>query len=259
MTLKKDRIAVVTGASDGIGLASARKLLEAGVRVVGCARRHDRLQALEQETLKRYGQRSFIGVAGDVTDHATIERLLSACQEVFGDAPDIFLVNAGKGLPGSILHSDQTQWEELFQLNCLSALHQMKAAANAMLATAARYPDTPIPQDIIVLGSIVGRHLSPVNPVYGATKYAVNSLAESLRRDLAPHWIRVTLIEPGTVITGFQDAAGYDAAAFAEYERQTGPFVTGDDIANVILFVVSQPAHVHFNNIAVRPTRQTYP
>ncbi|MDF7662502.1 SDR family oxidoreductase [Erwiniaceae bacterium L1_54_6] len=259
MTLTLPRIAVVTGASAGIGLATVYKLLESGVHVVGCARRTQRLKALEQEAHDRYGQRSFIGVAGDVQEAATVEHLLATCKTAFGQAPDIFLVNAGRGLPGSILHSDQEKWQELFQLNCISALHQMKLAANAMLETAARREGPPKAQDIIVLGSIVGRHVSPVNPVYGATKYAVNSLAESLRRDLAPHWVRVTLIEPGTVATGFQDAAGYDEDAFADYERQIGPFVTGDDVANFILFALSQPAHVHFNNVVIRPTRQTYP
>ena len=259
MTFKNDRIAVVTGASAGIGLATVHKLLEASVSVVGCARRSDRLQALEQAARERHGRRCFVGVAGDVQDPATLERLLSTCQEAFGGAPDIFLVNAGKGLPGSILQSDQTKWEELFQVNCLSTLHQMRAAANMMLESTDRHVGAPKAQDIVVLGSIVGRHLSPVNPVYGATKYAVKSLAEALRRDLAPHWIRVTLIEPGTVATEFQDAAGYDASAFEDYERQIGPFVTGDDVANFILFALSQPAHVHFNNVVIRPTRQIYP
>lgn len=259
MTLKSDRIAIVTGATAGIGLATVRKLLEAGVRVVGCARRQDRLHELEREAQERHGRRCFIGVAGNVQDPATIESLLSVSMETFGNAPDIFLVNAGKGLPGSILHSDQTKWDELFQLNCLSALSQMKAAASVMLETAQRRANAPRAQDIVVLGSIVGRHLSPVNPVYGATKYAVHSLAESLRRDLAQHWIRVTLIEPGTVATEFQDAAGYDAAAFADSERQAGPFLTGEDVANFILFALSQPTHVHFNNVVIRPTRQTYP
>ncbi|MEI7346808.1 SDR family oxidoreductase [Dickeya chrysanthemi] len=260
MTLNNERrIAVVTGSSAGIGLATVHKLLDAGINVVGCARRSDRLEALEQEVQERYGQRSFVGVPGDVQDPTTIERMLSTCNEVFGGAPDIFLINAGKGLPGSILQSDQNKWEELFQLNCLSALNQMKAAANTMLKTATQYGDNPKAQDIIVLGSIVGRNLSPVNPVYGATKYAVHSLAEALRRELAPHWIRVTLIEPGTVATEFQDSAGYDAIAFKDYEHQIGPFVTGDDVANFILFAISQPAHVHFNDVVIRPTRQTYP
>ncbi|MBU9589635.1 SDR family oxidoreductase [Burkholderia multivorans] len=259
MTFKSDRIAIVTGASAGIGRATVHKLLGVGVRVVGCARRPDRLHAMEKEAQERHGRPCFVSVAGDVQDPATIERLLSTSIEAFGGAPDIFLVNAGKGLPGSILHSDQTKWEELFQLNCLSVLHQMKAAASVMLETAKLRASEPKAQDIVVLGSIVGRHLSPVNPVYGATKYAVHSLAEALRRDLAPHWIRVTLVEPGTVATEFQDAAGYDAAAFADYERQIGPFVTGDDVANFIVFALSQPAHVHFNNVVIRPTRQTYP
>lgn len=259
MTLQPPRIAVVTGASDGIGLATVHKLLESGAQVVGCARRPERIKALEREAHDRYGPRSFIGVTGDVQNPATVDHLLTTCTEAFSHAPDIFVVNAGKGLPGSILHSDQRKWEDLFQLNCVSALHQMKAAASAMLETTARHHGAPKAQDIIVLGSIVGRHLSPVNPVYGATKYAINSLAESLRRDLAPHWIRVTLIEPGTVATGFQCAAGYDEDAFEDYERQIGPFVTGDDVANFILFALSQPAHVHFNNVVIRPTRQTYP
>ena len=130
MTFKNDRIAVVTGASAEIGLATVYKLLEAGVSVVGCARRSDRLQTLKQ---------------------AARERLLSTCQEAFGGAPDIFLVNAGKGLPGSILRSDQTKWSELFQVKCLSTLHQMRAAANPMLESADCHVGAPKAQDIVVL------------------------------------------------------------------------------------------------------------
>lgn len=253
------RIAVVTGASAGIGRATVEKLLSAGFYVVGNARRVERLESMASDAYERFGETRFVGVPGDINDAGTVKRLIDVCQEYFDEMPNTFVINAGRGLPGSILGSDEALWQQLYEVNCLSALTQMRAAANAMIARSERSTDSPVAQDIIIIGSIVGRHLSPVNPVYGSTKFAVNSLAEALRREVCSHWIRVTLIEPGTVETEFQEVAGYDPESFAEYGRQVGPFVTGDDIANFIHFAVSQPIHVHFNNVVIRPTRQPYP
>lgn len=255
----ENRNAVVTGASAGIGYSIVNALLEAGVRVVGNARRAQRLDDMTTGAEKRYGERRFVGVTGDINKEETLVKLMAASQAAFGETPDIFVVNAGRGLPGSLLQSDQSLWASLFELNCLSAMAQMKSAAQVMVERAKRRAGQPLAQDIIILGSIVGRHLSPVNPIYGATKYAVNSLAEALRREVCEHWVRVTLIEPGTVKSEFQEVAGYDAQAFAAYEQQSGPFVTGDDVANFLMFAVSQPPHVHFNNVVIRPTRQVYP
>ncbi|MBS7422904.1 MULTISPECIES: SDR family oxidoreductase [Pseudomonas syringae group] len=253
----QNRLAVVTGASSGIGRATAEKLLEVGIDVIGNARRGDRLVEMEV-TATRQGRGKFTGVVGDIGNQTTLDDLMSKCVSEADRTPDIFVINAGKGLAGSILTSDAQKWAELFHLNCISAMWQMKAAAKAMLERS-RQSITPEVQDIVVLGSIVGRHLSPGNHIYGATKFALHSLAESLRRELAPHWIRVTLIEPGTVRSEFQEVAGYDLDIVDKQEEEVGPYVSAQDVARLIEFVISQPNNVHFSDLVIRPTRQTYP
>jgi NADP-dependent 3-hydroxy acid dehydrogenase YdfG len=113
--------------------------------------------------------------------------------------------------------------------------------------------------DIVIIGSVVGRHISPFSAVYGASKFAVHSLAEGLRREVGPKGIRVSLVEPGVVISGFQDGAGYSDEMVQTFEDKFGPLLHGEDVANAIHFIVSQPPHVHISDIMVRPTRQDYP
>ena len=113
--------------------------------------------------------------------------------------------------------------------------------------------------DIVIIGSVVGRHISPFSAVYGATKFAVHSLAEGLRREVGPKGIRVSLVEPGIVVSGFQDAAGYGDDLVQNFEDRFGPLLHGEDVANAIHYIVTQPPHVHISDIIVRPTRQDYP
>lgn len=245
-----NRLAVVSGATAGIGHELTRMLLARGGRVIGTGRREDRLRAMEA-TLP-----GFRGVPGDMTAPETLRLLEQACREVFDGAPDVFIVNAGRGLTGSLLKSDEAAWAYLFELNCLAAMRQMKLAARLMLeagSTLAR------PRDIVVLGSVVGYNLSPVNPVYGATKFALHSLVESLRREVAPHGVRVTLIAPGTVKSEFQAVAAYSAESMAAHEETAGPLLEPVDVAEVVRFAISQPPHVHLDTISLRPTRQVYP
>ena len=106
---------------------------------------------------------------------------------------------------------------------------------------------------------MVGRHISPFGAVYGATKFAVHALAEGLRRELGPKGIRVSLVEPGVVLSGFQAVARHSAETVKFFKDTFGPLLTGSDLAEAIHFVVTQPPHVHVSNITVRPTRQDYP
>ena len=110
-----------------------------------------------------------------------------------------------------------------------------------------------------MIGSNVGRHISPFSSMYGSTKFAVNSLAEALRREVGPRGIRVTLIEPGFVKSEFQGVAGYDPAWFEGVLTKIGPVLEPEDVARAVSFVASQPAHVHVSDVLVRPTRQEYP
>jgi len=247
------RIAIITGATSGIGEATARKFVVAGFSVVGNGRNGEKLAQLEKEL-----GASFRGVQGDASENDILDKLFIAAEEHFGKPADIVVANAGRGLGGSIKDADLSGFEEMIKLNVTGTLNLLQKAARKMIdGQVENYPKTAA--DIVILGSTVGRHISPFSAVYGASKFAVHSLAEGLRREVGPKGIRVTLVEPGIVLSGFQDAAGYSEELVNGFKEKFGPLLIGEDIANAIHFIVTQPPHVHISDILVRPTRQEYP
>ena len=247
------RIAIVTGATSGIGEATARRFIDDGHGVVGNARNAEKLRALERQLGV-----SFCGVAGDATDKELLERLFASAAGHFGKPADIVVANAGRGLGGSVMDADLSQFEAMLKLNVTGTLSLLQMAARKMAeALQSDYPKRVA--DIVIIGSVVGRHISPFSAVYGATKFAVHALAEGLRREAGQKGVRVSLVEPGIVISGFQDAAGYSAEMVQTFGNRFGPLLHGEDIANAIAYIVSQPPHVHISDIMVRPTRQDYP
>jgi NADP-dependent 3-hydroxy acid dehydrogenase YdfG len=253
MSDKYVRIAAVTGATSGIGEATARKFIDAGFGVVGNGRNATKLAALEKEIGP-----AFCGVAGDAADNIVLEELFSSAGERFGRMPDIVVANAGRGLGGSVKDADLSQFESLLKINVTGALALLQKAAQKMVATQQNvFPESAA--DIVIIGSVVGRHVSPFSGVYGASKFAVHALAEGLRREVGPEGVRVSLVEPGMVQSGFQAGAGYSDEMVQNLEEKFGPLLIGDDVANAILYIVTQPPHVHISNITVRPTRQDYP
>ncbi len=244
------RIAIVTGATSGIGEATARKFAAAGFGVVGNGRNAAKLAALEKEI-----GAAFRGVAGDASDSAVVEQLFTAARARFGRPADIVVANAGRGLGGSVKDADLSQFEDRLKINVAGALALLQKAARQMLDRQPR----PCPADIVVVGSVVGRHISPFSAVYGATKFAVHALTEGLRREIGPQGVRVSLVEPGIVISGFQAAAGYNDAMVQGFHDKFGPLLTGADVADAIHYIVTRPPHVHVSDIVVRPTRQDYP
>lgn len=250
---RHSRVAIATGATSGIGRATARRLVAAGYGVVGNARHGEDLQALEKEL-----GAAFRGVAGDAAESAVQDRLFAAAQEHFGQPADIVVANAGRGLGGSVKDADLSKFEDILRLNVAGVLSLLQKAARLMLADQqAAFPQRAA--DIVIIGSVVGRHVSPFSAVYGATKFAVHGLAEGLRREVGPKGIRLSLVEPGIVVSGFQDAAGYSEEMVHNFEEKFGPLLHGEDIASAIHYIVSQPPHVHVSDILVRPTRQDYP
>jgi NADP-dependent 3-hydroxy acid dehydrogenase YdfG len=250
-TLKKT--AIVTGATSGIGEAIVRKFISNGFNVVGNARNENRLESLEKEL----GE-SFRGVTGDAADEAVLENLFSAVERYFNNPADIVVANAGRGLGGSVKDADLSEFEKMIQVNVTGALTLMQKAARRMVDTQAEsFPETAA--DIVITGSVVGRHVSPFSAVYGATKFAIHSLAEGLRREVSPMGVRVSLVEPGLVFTGFQSAAGYPDEMIKDMADKFGPIPAADDIADAVYYIVSRPPHVHVCDIVVRPTRQNYP
>ena len=253
MSDKYKRIAIVTGTTSGIGEALARKFVDAGFGVVGNGRNAEKLAALENEI-----GFAFCGVAGNAADNTVLERLFASATERFGKAADIVVANAGRGLGGSVKDADLSQFEDVLRINVSAVLALLQKAAQKMVdAQQNIYPKSA--SDIVIIGSVVGRHISPFSAVYGASKFAVHGLAEGLRREIGPKGVRVSLVEPGIVLSGFQAAAGYSDEMVHSFNERFGPLLTGEDVANAIHYIVTQPPHVHISDIVVRPTRQDYP
>jgi NADP-dependent 3-hydroxy acid dehydrogenase YdfG len=247
------RIAIVTGVTSGIGEATARKFIDVGYAVVGNGRRAAKLAALEDQL-----GTAFCGVAGDAGDDTVIDALFARAKDLFGKGADIVVVNAGRGLGGSVMDADLSQYEALLKVNVMAALTLLQKAARRMVASQEKaYPQRAA--DIVIIGSVAGRHVSPFSSVYSASKFAVHALAEGLRREVAGRGVRVSLVEPGLVLSGFQAVAGYSDEMVANLEAKFGPVLESEDIANAIDHIVAQPPHVHISDIVVRPTRQDYP
>ncbi|MCW5754267.1 MAG: SDR family oxidoreductase [Phycisphaeraceae bacterium] len=249
------RIGIITGATAGIGRATARAFVESGARVVINGRRADVLK----EVVAELGEERVGAVAGDCAAEGVIQAMFGLARSRFGGVADLVVVNAGRGLRGGLVDSDEAQWEEMIRTNLLGAARLMRFAANEMLADIGTGDWQTTPRDIVVLGSVVGRHVSPFSGTYGSTKFAVHALAEGLRRDVGPKGVRVTLVEPGFVISEFQGVAGYADDWFRSVVDRIGPVLEPGDVADAITFAVSRPARVHVGDIVVRPTRQDYP
>jgi NADP-dependent 3-hydroxy acid dehydrogenase YdfG len=253
MSDKYKRIAIVTGTTSGIGEATARKFVDAGFGVVGNGRNAEKLTVLEKEL-----GAAFCSVAGDAADHAVVEKFFAKAEKYFGREADIVVANAGRGLGGSVKDADLTQFEDVLKINVSGVAALIQKAAQKMVAVQEKaYPKSAA--DIVIIGSVAGRQISPFSAAYSASKFAVHALAESLRREVGPNGVRVSLVEPGAVLSGFQAAAGYGAEVMDIFREKFGPLLIGDDIANAVYHIVTQPPHVHISDIIVRPTRQDYP
>jgi NADP-dependent 3-hydroxy acid dehydrogenase YdfG len=257
------RIAIVTGASAGIGQAIALDLASRGAGLILNARRVERLDELAQRITDQYGlidgKPRAISVPGDASDPQIIDSMVFSARDHFGTEADIVVANAGRGLNGSVMTSDTEEWEEMIKTNLLGVARLIRASGTHLKRLQSERDWESNPADIVVLGSTVGRHISPFSSMYGSTKFAVNSLAEAARRELGPSGIRVSLIEPAIVKSEFQSVAGYDPKAFGDIMDKFGPVLVPEDIARSIGFIVSQPASVHICDIVIRPTRQDYP
>ncbi len=253
------RSAVVSGASAGIGRAVALELARRGARVVVNARRVDRLETLQREIESEIGPGRCAVAAGDCAEQGVIDAMLDTAADSFGKPADLVVVNAGRGLAGSLMTSDTAQWEDMVRTNLLGAARLMRTAAGRMLDAVTPETWRDHPHDIVMLGSTVGRHISPFSSMYGSTKFAVHSLAEALRREVGPKGIRVSLIEPAIVASEFQAVAGYSDELVAGFDERFGPVLEPADVARTIAFIAAQPASVHVCDAVIRPTRQDYP
>ena len=255
------RIGIITGASSGIGRSIAIELAKTkNFNLILNGRNIDALKKLQQEVNEIACSDVSEIVVGDVKEKLTLENCIDKCKDKWGNCPTLFVASAGRGLPGTLLTSNELEWKQLIDTNILGLMNQLKAISKNMIESISNgHNYITSPYDIIIIGSSIGRNVSPFNSVYGSTKFATHGLSEALRRELGPKGIRVTLIEPGIVETNFQENAGYDLKWFQEYSDEIGPILKGSDVANVIQFLIKLPGNVHLDNISIRPTRQAYP
>ena len=240
MTLN-GKTAIVTGASSGIGEATARLLAEKGCNVVLAARRADRLDGLAADL----GEKA-LAVQTDVTDPDACEALVARTVERFG-AVDILVNNAGIGLYGPIHEADPQDWRRMFEVNVLGALNLTAAVTRRMLSQGSG--------DIVFISSVAGRRVPrPDGTVYAATKHAVTAIAEGLRMDLCGRGVRVIAVEPGLVRTEFPEGSFSSAEEYYASKEYTP--LDAKDIAEAVAYTVDQPPNVSVNEVLIRPSDQ---
>jgi NADP-dependent 3-hydroxy acid dehydrogenase YdfG len=224
-----DPVFLITGASSGIGAATARHAARAGYRLVLAARSADKLEALAAEL---GGADRAAAVATDVTRWEDNAALVAAATERFGRL-DVAFANAGFGAQRGWLNETPEHWRDMVLTNVLGAAYTVRAAIPALRETQGH---------IVITGSVAGRRGVP-GSLYSATKWAVTAMGESIRAEVTDAGIRTTVVEPGQVDTPF-----FDEPADGRLEP--------DDIARAVLYAVSQPAHVDVNEILIRPVGQ---
>lgn len=218
---------LITGASSGIGAATARHAAQAGYRLVLAARSADKLEALA-------GEVGGIAVATDVTRWEDNEAMVRRAQEEFGRL-DVVFANAGFGGARGWLKGEPDEWRDMVLTNVLGAAYTVRAAIPALKESRGH---------VLITSSVAGRRVLP-GSFYSVTKHAVTAMAEAIRQDLQDTGVRVTSIEPGMVDTPFFD------------KRPESGALEADDIARAVMYAVSQPPRVDVNEILVRPTGQS--
>ncbi|HEY8763950.1 MAG TPA: SDR family oxidoreductase [Solirubrobacteraceae bacterium] len=220
---------LITGASSGIGAATARQAAAAGYRLVLAARSADRLAELAAEL---GGEERAIAVTCDVTESDQQEALVERALHSFGRL-DVAFANAGFGAARGFLKESPEQWRSMVLTNVYGAALTIRATMPALKESRGH---------LLLTGSVAGRRALP-GSLYSSTKWAVTGMGESARQELNGTGVRVTVIEPGMVDTPF-------------FDNPVSNALTADDVARAVMFAVSQPAHVDINEILVRPTAQ---
>ena len=244
-------VTLVTGASSGIGEATAIALAQHGAAVVIAARRKDRLDTLAR-TIENVGGKAF-AVAADVTNEADAKAAVEAAVRTFGRL-DTLVNNAGLMLLGPIVGADPAEWDRMLALNVQGLMYCTNAALPHLLAAADAEPRRVA--DIVNVSSVAGRVARSGGGVYNATKFAVGAFSESLRQEVTRRHVRVSLVEPGATKTELRshnrpEVQELIAKRFDDMER-----LEAEDIADAIVYVVTRARHIAINEILVRPTEQ---
>lgn len=230
MTVLTDKIAVVTGAGSGIGEAIATLLHEEGAKVVLAGRNKDKLQNLANQL----AQDSVKVVPTDVTNKEEVDELMKIAQQTFGGL-DIVINSAGQMLSSKITDYQVDEWDSMIDVNIKGTLYTAQAALPTMLEQSSGH--------LINIASISGFEVTKSSTIYSATKAAVHTITQGLEKELAKTGVKVTSISPGMV----------DTAITAAYNPSDRKKLDPQDIAEAVLYALTQPKHVNVNEITVRP------
>jgi NADP-dependent 3-hydroxy acid dehydrogenase YdfG len=241
------KVAAITGASSGIGAATAEALAREGAAVALGARRADRISELEKK-INDAGGRA-VAIETDVASEESARGFIESARSELGGL-DILVNNAGVMLLGPIQGADVEHWERMVEVNVLGLMYCTHAAAPGLVEQGSGH--------IVNVSSVAGRVAGFGSGVYNATKFGVGAFSESLRQEVTASGVRVTIIEPGYVETELQGHNENPAIVdrMKKDQEQIGDVLQPEDIADSILFAVTRPQHVSLNEILIRPTGQ---
>lgn len=241
-----DKVAIVTGASSGIGEATAIALANEKAKVVIAARRSDRLDELTKHIVENGGQA--LPMTVDVSDEAQVKEMVKKTQAEYGKV-DILINNAGVMLLGTIDGADTEDWRRMININLLGLMYATHAVLPLMKAQGSGH--------IVNISSTAGRIANVKAGVYAATKFGVGAFSEALRKEVYQDKIRVTIIEPGATVTELTDHIS-DAKTKTDIKSWIGSMTAleSEDIAAAIVYAVTQPLRVNVNEVLIRPTEQ---
>jgi NADP-dependent 3-hydroxy acid dehydrogenase YdfG len=246
----KGTVALVTGASSGIGEATALALAAEGSTVAIAARRRDRLE----QVVERIGNDAdVLVIETDVTDEASARAMVESTVTEFGRL-DTLVNNAGVMLLGPIVDAPVEEWRRMVELNLLGLLYTTHAALPHLLEAAEREPRRVA--DVVNVSSVAGRVARQGSGVYNATKFGVAAFSESLRQEVTTRHVRVSIIEPGATRTELAGHNRPEVIRSIQANFGSTEIMQAEDIAESIVFTVTRPRHVAVNEVLIRPTEQ---
>lgn len=240
MTSLQDKVVLITGASSGIGAATARALAAEGAKVALVARSEQTLRRVASEI----GDAQALAIVADVTRAGDVERMVQATLDRWKKI-DVVFANAGAFIPGKLAEGDPEEWARGIDLNLTAVCRTLRATLPYLIAQ----------QDghVLLTASVAGRVVFPGSTVYCATKHAVYALAEGVRQEVLEHNVRVTVIAPGFVANEFWgDEVSSETRADVDAEKA----VTSEDIAAAVVYALGQPRRANVNDILIRPLKQ---
>ncbi len=252
LTELRGQVALVTGASSGIGEAVTEALVKRGANVAMFARRTDRLEALATRlasTATDGPRGETLIITGDVREADDVQAAVQKTLDRWGHL-DALIANAGFGGRGPLVEGDIERWKDMIDTNVYGLLLTLRFGVPALIERGRG--------NVIIMSSVAAVVPTPGGAAYCGTKAAASAIADSLRQEIGPKGVRVTTIEPGVVISEFQEKALYAPEIVSNMLKGATPLVP-DDIARAMLFALEMPAHMGVNELVVRPTGQAYP